>query len=295
MRILHLDSGPEMRGGQRQVLRLIEGLRSLGHRNVLLARAGSPLLAEAQRHGLATGDWNLPSVMKQSRKADITHAHDARSHAAAAVSFAPRLVVSRRVAFPVRRHWYSRWKYKRAVHYIAVSEHVKRVLIEGGVAPSRVAVVYDGVEMQPQSTGSEIVIPYSADPAKAMDLAVESVRLAGFPARVSRDLEKDLPHAGLFVYLTHSEGLGSAVLLAMAAGVPVIASNVGGLPEIIEPERTGLLTENVRDDVARAVRRLIGDRALAQSLGAQARCWVQQRFSVDRMIQGTLRVYESVR
>ena len=60
----------------------------------------------------------------------------------------------------------------------------------------------------------------------------------------------------LFLYITHSEGLGSAVLLAMAAGVPVIASNVGGLPEIVEHERTGLLTENTAQAIANAIRRL---------------------------------------
>ena len=48
MRILHLDSGHEMRGGQWQVLRLIEGLRGAGHESLLLARAGSPLLAQAR-------------------------------------------------------------------------------------------------------------------------------------------------------------------------------------------------------------------------------------------------------
>ena len=46
----------------------------------------------------------------------------------------------------------------------------------------------------------------------------------------------------MFVYITESEGLGSAVLLAMAAGTPVIASRVGGLPEAIEDGVNGLLT-----------------------------------------------------
>ena len=91
-----------------------------------------------------------------------------------------------------------------------------------------------------------------------------------------------------------SEGLGSAVLLAMAAGVPVIASNVGGIPEIVEHERTGLLTENSSDAIAAAIRRLQEDRLLAQSLAAEARRRVEQRFSVDRMVTDTLAVYEAL-
>src|SRR5439155_5314529 len=106
MRILHLDSGTEMRGGQWQVLRLIEGLRAAGHECALLARAGSPLSAEAQRRGMDVHAWTLRSIWKRSRATDVadavTHAHDARSHTAAAMAGVTRLVVSRRVAFSVQ-------------------------------------------------------------------------------------------------------------------------------------------------------------------------------------------------
>ena len=125
-------------------------------------------------------------------------------------------------------------------------------------------------------------------------MAIDSVRLAGFTAQSSRNLGQDLAHAALFLYITHSEGLGSAVLLAMAAGVPVIASNVGGLPEIVDHGRTGLLTENSPEAIAAAIRRLMADRAFAQSMAAQARCTVQQKFSVERMVAGTLAVYEAI-
>jgi glycosyltransferase involved in cell wall biosynthesis len=80
----------------------------------------------------------------------------------------------------------------------------------------------------------------------------------------------------------------------MAAHVPVIASNVGGLPEIVEHERTGLLTENTPQAVADAIRRLQQDRALARSLAAEARCRVEQKFSIERMVTGTIAVYEAL-
>jgi glycosyltransferase involved in cell wall biosynthesis len=294
MRILHLDSGTEMRGGQWQVLRLIEGLRNVGHESVLLARAGSALSAEAERRGMDLHAWTLRSIWKRGRAADLTHAHDARSHTAAVMAGITRLVVSRRVAFPVQPNPVSRWKYRRGAHYIAVSRMVKQTLVDAGIAPSRITVVYDGVPMQPPSHGSAILVPESPDPGKGTALALQAVKLAGFDARASRELERDLAQAGLFLYITQSEGLGSAVLLAMAAGVPVIASEVGGLPEIVDHESTGLLTANTPDAIAGCVRRLMQDRAFAQSLAARARAMVQEKFSVEQMVAGTIAVYEAL-
>jgi len=287
-----------MRGGQWQLLRLIDGLRAAGHECELLARAGSPLYAEAERRGINVHAWTLLSIWKRSRAAnvmhDVTHAHDARSHTAAVTAGNTRLIVSRRVAFPVQPNPVSRWKYRRAAHYIAVSRMVQQTLVYAGVAPSRITVVYDGVPMQPPSHGSEILVPESPDPRKGTALALQAVKLAGFDAHASRDLERDLARAGLFLYITQSEGLGSAVLLAMSAGVPVIASNVGGLPEIVEHESTGLLTANTPRAIAGCVQRLMQDRALAQSLGARARALVEEKFSVEQMVAGTIAVYEAL-
>jgi len=283
-----------MRGGQRQVLRLIDGLHTAGHECALLARAGSPLSAEAQRRGMDVSAWTLRSIWKRGRAADVIHAHDARSHTAAAMAGVTRLVVSRRVAFPVQPNPISKWKYRHAAHYIAVSRMVKQTLVDAGIPPSRVTVVYDGVPMQPLSHGAEILVLDSPDPGKGTALALEAVKLTGFEALASRDLERDLARAGLFLYITQAEGLGSAVLLAMAASVPVIASNIGGLPEIVEHESTGLLTANAPDAIAAAVRRLMEDRALAQSLAARARALVQEKFSVEQMVAGTVAIYEAL-
>jgi glycosyltransferase involved in cell wall biosynthesis len=294
MRILHLDSGAEMRGGQWQVLRLIEGLGAAGHESTLLAQGGSPLYVEARHRGIDVHGWSYLSVARRSGQGDIVHAHDAHSHTAAALAAADRLVVSRRVAFLVKRNPVSRWKYSRAAHFIAVSEHVKSSLVDAGIAASKITVVYDGVPFLPVSHGSEILIPESGDPAKGTALAIQGAKLAGLPVRPSRNVESDLAHAGLFLYITHSEGLGSGVLLAMSAGVPVIASNVGGLREIVFHERTGLLTENAPEAIAAAVRRLMDDRTLAQVLADRARSTVQQKFSVERMAAETAAIYEAV-
>jgi len=295
MRILHLDSGREMRGGQWQVLRLLEGLRAAGHDVTLLARAGAPLAEAALKASLDARPLKLSTLVSLASSADIIHAHDGRSHTLAAGLAAKHLVVSRRVAFPLQRNLASRWKYKRAAHYIAVSGFVKRVLEAGGVPASKISVVHDGVPQQTlRGGGDRILILDLADAGKGTALAIEAAKLAGASVLLSRNLETDLAQAAVFVYLTQSEGLGSAVLLAMAAGVPVIVSNVGGLVEIVEHERTGLVTENSVAEVAAAIRRLRDDPKLARTLARHAREQVEQNFTVAQMIARTLAVYEKI-
>lgn len=283
-----------MRGGQWQVLHLLEGLAKRGHTVRLLAAGGSPLFALARKRGIAVealGAW------LSTRSWDLVHAHDARSHTLAALATRRPLVVSRRVAFPVGGGIASRWKYRRAAHYIAISRHVAGKLAEAGVDAARITVIYDGVPLESVPSSNErklIVTPASQDPMKGHALAADACRLAGVALRASSDLQRVLPEAKLFLYLTYSEGLGSAVLLAMATGVPVIASNVGGLPEIVIDNHTGLLVENQAEPVAAAIRRLCADSELASRLAGEARSLVQRQFSVDAMVDQTVSVYRRV-
>src|SRR5215831_13155275 len=129
MRIVHLDAGREMRGGQWQALRLIEGLAAEGIESTLLARSDSGLFTIARRLGFRVEPLGLTRALASLRRHDLIHAHDARAHSLGLFLRIRPLVVSRRVAFPVG----SRWKYGRASRYLAVSEFVKGVLMRGGV------------------------------------------------------------------------------------------------------------------------------------------------------------------
>ena len=288
MRILHLDAGKEMRGGQWQALRLMEGLAAAGVESTLLARRGGPLFEAARDRGWRVEPLSLVRAMLLARRHDLLHAHDARSHTLGLIARSARLVVSRRVAFPVR----SPWKYRRARRYLAVSEFVKSVLVAGGVPEEKIAVVYDGVPLLDPAQGSLVVAPANADdPRKGAPLAVEAARLVGVELKLSTDLERDLRHAAVFVYITHSEGLGSGALLAMSAGVPVVASNVGGLPEIIRHGENGLLVDNAPESIAAAVRQLLDNPAFARRIGDAARRTVRENFTVEHMVRRTMEVY----
>ena len=295
-RILHLDTGSEMRGGQFQVLRLAEGLAAAGHASTLLARPDSPLLEFARRRGARAFPLRLTRLLRIAPTFDLIHAHDARAHTLAAFLSRP-LVVSRRVAFPVRGSLLSRWKYARPVRYIAVSEYVRRLLIAAGVAADRIDVVYDGVSLPPLERlrpRSAVIALNSDDPQKGRSLTQEAAALAGIDVHFTRDLETDLGAAALFVYITESEGLGSAALLAMAAGVPVLASAVGGLPEVVLDGITGFLTSNSSQQIADIMMRMLGDKLLLEHLGRNARARVEEAFTTEHMIQKTLQVYQKV-
>lgn len=295
MRVLHIDSGRQMRGGQWQALWLAAGLRPAGVSTVMLARPGSPLWRQALLQGLDVQPLGWKDLAHLAKRADLVHAHDATAHTLAALVSRAPLVVSRRVAFPPRTGLLSNWKYSRPAKYIAVSQFVRDVLIRHGIRPDKIEVVYDGVPpAEPSTYDGAILAPATEDPAKGSTLLRRAAALAGLDIAFSSDLARDLRHAALLVYLSHSEGLGSAALAAMAAAVPVIASRVGGLPEIVQHECTGLLVDNDPSAVAAAMLRLWEDPPLRARMGQAGRRLVQERFSVDQMVHATLKVYREV-
>jgi len=292
MRVLHLDAGREMRGGQWQVMMLLQGL---GEGHTLLTPADGPLMREARARGIPTASLSLMRLAGMARNFDLVHAHDARSHTWAAVLSPNSLVVSRRVAFPVKTSVASRWKYSHARHYIAVSDFVRRTLTTAGVPEEKISVVYDGVQLPesvlPADAGVRIVAPASDDPMKGSDLLRRAIDLIGHRVMFSEDLVRDLPGASLLAYITRSEGLGSAALMAMAYGVPVVASRVGGLPEIVKDGVNGFLTTNDPESIGDAILRALADR---NALAREARRGVEERFSVAHMVEETRNVYRQV-
>jgi starch synthase len=99
-------------------------------------------------------------------------------------------------------------------------------------------------------------------------------------------------HAAVFVCPSVYEPFGLINLEAMACQTPVVASAVGGILEVVEDGRTGLLVPPARpDDLAGAIRRVLDDRDLARSLGQAGRRRVEERFSWASVAEQTERVY----
>ncbi|HSV43514.1 MAG TPA: glycosyltransferase family 4 protein [Candidatus Bathyarchaeia archaeon] len=98
-----------------------------------------------------------------------------------------------------------------------------------------------------------------------------------------------------FVLPSLQEGLGLSVMESQAAGVPVVASRVGGIPSLIEDGVDGLLVEPNRPDLlAGAVIRILQDRVLAEELARRAREKAVQEYGADKMTQKVLDAYHSV-
>ena len=297
MRVLHIDAGKTLRGGQWQTLHLVGGLAEYGVLVRLLAVRGSPLFREAQSRGLKVLPLNLFSVWRESGWADLVQCHDSRSHTMAwLASIGPGqhapVVVSRRVAFSVKNTIFTGMKYGSAALFLSISRAVSAQLSAAGVAEDRIALVPDGVIVPPYTgnrTGGIVALD-SPDPAKGRSL------LRGVKPRIAfvRDLEKAFRTARIFLYASEMEGLGSAVLLAMAHGVPVIASNVGGLPEIVSNGTTGLLVDNTQQAFESAIRRLDGDSPLAEHMIRSARAMVEQCYTVEHMVERTRAGYRKV-
>ena len=116
------------------------------------------------------------------------------------------------------------------------------------------------------------------------------VTLTGFRA----DVPEILAEADIFVLPSLSEGFGLVLLEAMAAGLPLVASNVGGIKDIVIDGETGLLVPPADSGVlAAAILRLLGDRELARRLGLAGMERARTTFTIEQMVKKTEAVYRS--
>lgn len=128
--------------------------------------------------------------------------------------------------------------------------------------------------------------------AQAHDLGVgDAVRFLGF----QEDVSPFLRGFDLFVLPSLSEGLSSAILGAMAASLPVVASDVGGIPEVVRAGVTGLLVPpGEPGPLADALQRLVDNPSLRVCYGAAGRQRVQQQFTLAQKIEKTISIYQSL-
>jgi glycosyltransferase involved in cell wall biosynthesis len=360
IRSVHIDTAHTWRGGQNQVLLTVTGLSELGHPAVLVAQEAGELRRRANEGLRFVGfsprsefdvraAWQLARVFGDVQP-DVVHAHDPMAVSLGAMALqmktrlarAPLFVASRRVDFHLKRHAFSRWKYRHVDVFIASSDVIGSMLAADGIPANRIVTIHEGVSLgfvdkQPVvDAHAAFWLPHGAPligNVAALAPHKGQRHLVSAAARVVREvpdarflilgegelrdtLERQIRDLGLerhvmlpgfrsdvlglmksfdlFVMSSVTEGLGSAVLEAMAGGRPVIGTRAGGIPEMVVADETGLLVPpHDEAALAAAIVSLLRDRARAAELGAAGRRRVEREFSVEKMVEATLRVYEA--
>lgn len=108
-----------------------------------------------------------------------------------------------------------------------------------------------------------------------------------------RDLGNILAAVDLFAMPSLWEGLPLSLVLAMGAGLPVVATRVAGIPEVVQHDVSGLLVSPGNSgELAQALSRLVEDAPLRRSLGERARALVMPRFGVEKYVDSITGVYD---
>ena len=229
-------------------------------------------------------------------------------------------------------------------HYVAVSESVKRYIIDKSkISAEKISVIYNGVNIKSQDDLHEqnVRMPFKIEDedrilmtvgrlheqkghyylvkaiskvqkefpkvkllvigegeeennlkklVKSLDLTNEVIFIG-----LSSDIEEILPMAELFLLPSLWEGLPNVLLEAMAAGKPVIATEVGGVPELVIHGETGMLVPHKDSDaLACAIADLLKNRLKARRMGETGRIRAEEHFSIQKMIEKTESLYQEL-
>ena len=163
IRTLHVDTETGWRGGEQQAMYLMQGLLERGHKVACACRPSSAMADRCRENGIEYHEVKMRSEadvgaaaklrgLVRKLDAQVIHAHTAHAHALAAMAALGvsgcKCVVSRRVDFALRRNPLSRLKYRAGVdRYIAISQAVRQVMIDGGVRPERISVAHSGIDL----------------------------------------------------------------------------------------------------------------------------------------------------
>jgi L-malate glycosyltransferase len=354
---LHIDTARGWRGGQSQVLHIVQGLRALGQRAALVAHPDGALLRRmSEGHDLIpiamqgevdlSAAWRLSRVIKKLAP-DVIHAHDPHAVAMASTALSiispmpkPPLIASRRIVSPMAKNSFSRWKYSQIDCFIVNSVAIRDRLASDGIPRARMTIVTEGVDverivrMPAANVHAEFYLPMHAPvvgnvaalvPHKghhhlidAAALVVREVPDARFVIAGDGELREALERqirekhlerhvflAGfrpdaleltkgfdIFAVSSVTEGMCAALIDAMAASKPAVATDAGAISEVLVDGETGYLVPP-RDHAAMAARLvgLLKDSGLRSWMGAAALARVRAQFTVERMVEEIAAVY----
>jgi len=321
--------------------------------------SGAEVITEARLHGTRHYYRNLKATF---RKFNVNLVHVRYFVCQSMIHWLARSLSVRRIIFTEANGYMpsnrGHWNLKRVLgrsqmklacwpvtRFIAISQFIRDRLILYGVNADRIAMVYNGIEVdrfapdpeariawrRSQGIGPDEVVVSTVgrlDPIKRVDTIVHAfgeLVKRGVPAQLfvagAGPLESDLKaiSAGLgladrihwlghvenalplfqasdiFTLASVGEAFGFVLAEAMACGVPCVGSRCGGIPEVVDEGRTGLLaTPGDPCSFADAYERLARDGGLCRAMGQAGVDRVRRLFDVDGAVENTLAVYEDV-
>lgn len=369
--VLHLNAARTWRGGEQQTLYLAQGLAKRGIRQAVFGREGSDLLERCSKSGIDFVASKIGSELdvfagrRIARTArdqgfGILHAHTAHAHTLGLLAklFAPelKLVVTRRVDFPIRGLSGLKYRTSKVDRFAAISKNVLKIMTADGISPERISLIYSGTDtsrfrklpdarpllrefeikkgeivvgcvgalvdhkdqrtliramsLLPQAgsrTRTKIMPPVTLLLAGDGELRQEYEEIArsvlGVPpgeraggrriifAGFRSDVPALLALFDIYAMSSKEEGLGTSVLDAMASGLPVVTTDGGGLGEMVDQGRGGLVSPAENPGaLSENLRKVIQDAAFRKRASAYNRRRVND-FSVERMVESYVRLY----
>lgn len=358
--IAHINTSKTWRGGEQQLFYLAMGLKELNHKQIVICQKNSELESRCKQYDIPyypirmRGEWDIFAARNISKSPfikdiQIIHAHTAGAHSIGLLTkfFCPniKLVVSRRVDFPINKNFLSKRKYFSPKNniFLCVSNKVKEVLLKDGLPLEKVVTVHSGIDTtkfentlngdyikkefsisddtvvignvaalvdhKDQKTLLKAISKIKTD-KRYIFLIVGSGELELELKKLSNELQitdkviftgyrKDILEVykilDIFTLTSKEEGLGTSVLDAMASKLPLVVTNGGGITEMVEQNKGGLIA-NIGDFETLSVyyKKLIEDKDLRLKMGNYNSEIVPQ-FSVKETVRKTIEIYNQLR
>ncbi len=158
-------------------------------------------------------------------------------------------------------------------------------------------LIQAGQLLQTSQPDVKIIIIGDGDERKNLEKLIKQLKLQDkiFLTGAIENAAQLLPAFNIYVSSSVKEGFPFSILEAMSTNLPIIATNVGGIPEMIKHEQNGLLIPaSDSQALASAIIRLLNQPEFAKNLAAQAQKDVSQNFSLEKMVQETKAIYQNI-
>lgn len=218
---------------------------------------------------------------------------------------------------------------------IAVSQAVKDFMVESQISrPEKITVIYNGIEMPetkakpfsseeitlgtvgtlnqqkgiqyliqalPMVIGefpkTKLIIVGEGDYKSELEKLVKKIKLqkvVSFSGFV-KEIEKEMKEFDIYIQPSLSESFGLAIVHAMSLGLPVVATNTGGIPEVVTTGKSGILIERESPKaLANGILKLLRDKTMAKEMGHLGREEAEIKFNLREMVKEVEEVYEKM-